>query len=206
MYDQIVQSGVEDLSVRRDCPYEFLSHLETVIPEWDYVFRRHVKVAALAVAGWNLNQIAQQVGYSELHTLKILDDYNQNGFFALLDKRRKREHLIENVVPWLRYTSACLNHAYTAEHFRAWFSPAPHLLALQASQEYFDAQSSENAEVDIELCGESHPYSSNNFEWSDLALFGLIGLIILVVTGVGMSKSQFQHPDITNPVPSHSSP
>lgn len=82
-------SADERFPVRSDCPYEFLSHLETEIPEQDKVFRKHVKVVALSIAGYSPRDIAKYVGYSLSHVLNILHDYNDRFFWALIDNRKK---------------------------------------------------------------------------------------------------------------------
>jgi hypothetical protein len=76
------------LPIRQDFSYDFLSCLGTLIPETDVVFRKHVKVAALAVGGYPIEFIAQNAKYAKATVIRILNDFNRRGFYALMDGRR----------------------------------------------------------------------------------------------------------------------
>jgi hypothetical protein len=124
-----------ELFIRNDCSYDFLSHLETVIPEEDLVFRKHVKVVALALQGYPIQRIATTANYSAQHVSRILNDYNKMGFFALLDRRRMRKYSEQDLQRLFHLTASQLGFYLNQETVRGWLSPATHLLNPVESQQ-----------------------------------------------------------------------
>jgi hypothetical protein len=175
--------------IRQDCPYEFLSHLETMIPEEDIVFRKHVKVVALAVYGYPINTITHKAKYGKATVLKILHSYNEQGFYALVDHRRNYswEYLIE----LLDRTARQMGAGISRENLVAWFKAAPHLLPnnLEPRRQYIEAARTETEDY-IETTGrETSAHSSIPIGW----ICGVAVCIALIYGAVMKNPSQPTH-------------
>lgn len=185
----------ESFQVRLDCPYEFLSHLETQIPEWDTVFRRHVKTAALAVYGYSPDYISQIVNYGKSHVVGILKDYNHRGFYALLDNRRRYDP--QELGQLLRRTAQCIGWELEREHFQMWFGSAHSLPSTTSHQYEVGASTSEPEEYVETEATYTSDYSpdSLNLGWGPFIAFMVL---LLGLFGIATSANRKNEPAPSN--------